>query len=255
MKDAWQKGDVAVELFLDIKSAFPTVNHEMLEHDMRMRRVPMEITRWIREKLTNRTVRLAFDNHITEQLRLPTGIDQGCPLSPISYTFYNTDLVHSDRNRNTLKLSFHDDTVFLARAKTFEATNKELTRMMTDSDGALEWAKSHQSAFEIDKTALICFTRCQNMSGAQIGMTNTAKGVPLTIEGRTILPQRTTRYLGVILDSELCFRENIALATAKGAKWTQALKRMSRGIKGIPPHLVRRLYICAAIPSKMRWTS
>lgn len=63
------------------------------------------------------------------------------------------------------------------------------------------------------------------------------------------MPQQTTKYLGVILDSELHFWEHITLATAKGTKWTQALKQMSRTIKGIPPHLICRLYICAAVPS------
>lgn len=131
LKDAWRKGNVAVGLFLDIKLAFPSVNHEMLEHDMHMRRVPVEITRWIREKLMDHMVRLAFNDHITEHLQLLTGIDQGCPLSPISYVFYNVDLVRSDRNRNTLKLSFYDNMVFLARAKNFRGSKQ---RVDTDDD-------------------------------------------------------------------------------------------------------------------------
>lgn len=106
MKDTWRKGDIAVRLFLDIKLAFPSVNHKMLEHNVCIRRVPVEITRLIREKLTDCMVRIAFNDHITEQLQLLTGIHQGCPLSPILCVFYNADLVHSDGNRKTLKLSF-----------------------------------------------------------------------------------------------------------------------------------------------------
>lgn len=34
VKDTWRKGDMAVGLFLDIKSAFPSVNHKVLVHDM-----------------------------------------------------------------------------------------------------------------------------------------------------------------------------------------------------------------------------
>lgn len=79
------------------------------------------------------------------------GIDQGCLLSPISYVFHNADLVHSDSNCNTLKLSFHNDTVFLARAKSFKEANDILKELMTTTRGALDWAKSHHSMFEIDK--------------------------------------------------------------------------------------------------------
>lgn len=93
VKDAWCKGDIAVSLFLDIKSAFPSVNHNVLVHDMWMCRVPAELMRWVHAKLSNCMVRLDFDDHTLELLQLPTGIDQGCPISPISYLFYNTDLV------------------------------------------------------------------------------------------------------------------------------------------------------------------
>ncbi len=167
VKDAWRKGDVAVGLFLDIKSVFPSVNHDVLIHDMRSRGIPIEITNWIRTKLDNHKARLAFDDHITEQLNLPTRIDQGCPLSLISYAFYNADLIRDKANRNMLKLLFHDNTVFLARDKTFEGAIKKLTKMMTGGDSTLDWAKSHHSIFEIDKTALICFTRCGQRAGRQ----------------------------------------------------------------------------------------
>ncbi len=193
--------------------------------------------------------RLAFNNHIMELLQLPIGIDQGCPLLPISYVFYNADLVSCDGSRDTLKLSFHNDTVFLARAKMFEAANHQLMRMMTGSRGALDWAKSHKSIFEIDKTALICFTRCSEKKSPKGATNSLVQGTPLTLNGQTIWPQHTTEYLGVILDNKLCFREHITLATAKGAKWTQALKRMSHSIKGIPLHLIHRFYICTVVPS------
>lgn len=56
----------------------------------------------------------------------------------------------------------------------------------------------------------------------------------MTIEGHTIHSQKSTKYLGVIVDNQLHVQEHIALAIAKGAKWMQVLKRMSHGIKGIP---------------------
>lgn len=137
VKDAWCKGEVLVRLFLDIKSAFPSVNHDILIHDMWKQGIPMEITRWIWAKVKNCTARLLFDDYIMEQLNLPSGIDQGCPLSPILYAFYNTDLVHNETNRNLLKLLFHNNTVFLARDSMFTGAIKKLTRMMMARDRAL----------------------------------------------------------------------------------------------------------------------
>lgn len=35
IKNTWRRGEVVIGLFLDIKLAFPSVNHETLIHDMR----------------------------------------------------------------------------------------------------------------------------------------------------------------------------------------------------------------------------
>ncbi len=202
--DTWHKGDdVAVDLFLDIKSAFPSINHNILVHNMWVRGVIVELTRWIHKKLSNCTARLAFDDHTTELLQLPMGIDQGCILSPISYMYHNADLVCSNPNRNTLKLSFNDNTIFLARAKTFEAANDVLTEMMTKDSGALDWAKSHHLTFEIEKTLLICFTGHRDKCSRYTNGNGAVQGTSIHIDGCTIKRQQTTKYLGVILDSEL----------------------------------------------------
>ena len=50
MKDAWRRQEVVSALFLDIKSAFPSVMLEWLVHDMRNRGVPSQYTNWISRK-------------------------------------------------------------------------------------------------------------------------------------------------------------------------------------------------------------
>lgn len=109
--------------------------------------------------------RLLFNNHTTEQLNLPSRIEERCLLSPIFYAFYNTNLVHNETNRNILKLSSHHNTVFLDRDKTFGGMIKKLTRMMKARDCTLDWAQFYHLLFKIDKTALICFTRHRHGMG------------------------------------------------------------------------------------------
>ncbi len=103
VKDTLGKGDVTVGLFLDIKSAFPSVNHDVLVHDMRMRGIPIELTKWIREKLSDRKARLAFDDHVSDPLHLHTGIDQGAHCHPslmlfiiLIWSTVQTAVTHSD---------------------------------------------------------------------------------------------------------------------------------------------------------------
>lgn len=82
-----------------------------------------------------------------------------------------------------LRISFHNDTVFLARAKTFEEANTKLVEMMEREDGALNWAKSHRSSFEIDKMALIGFTRCRMKSPKHLRKTEVVQCPPIVIQG------------------------------------------------------------------------
>lgn len=120
VKDSWRRGKVTVGLFLDIKSAFPSVNHKTLVYDMHIRGIPQEYTNWIKAKLLECTTHIHFNDQASDSLPLRTGIDQGCPLLPLSYTYYNADLVDSNATKHTLKIAYHDDTVFLARGKSFE---------------------------------------------------------------------------------------------------------------------------------------
>jgi hypothetical protein len=53
VKDAWQKGQVASILFLDIKEVFPSININRLIHNMRMRSIPKEYTDWMKQHLGN----------------------------------------------------------------------------------------------------------------------------------------------------------------------------------------------------------
>jgi Reverse transcriptase (RNA-dependent DNA polymerase) len=47
VKDAWQKGQVASALFLDVKSTFPSVSIDRLIHNIHKRGIPKEYTEWM----------------------------------------------------------------------------------------------------------------------------------------------------------------------------------------------------------------
>jgi hypothetical protein len=91
-KNAWRAGDVVSFLLLDIKGAFPSVDIPMLLHDMRMQRIPREITDWLRRRFSQRKTTLLFDNFVSEVFNVANGLDQGDPLSQLLYILYNAAL-------------------------------------------------------------------------------------------------------------------------------------------------------------------
>lgn len=89
VKTAWRCGNVMSIMFLDVKSAFPSVVPDRLIHDMRKKGVPKELTDWTYRKLTGRTTTITFDDYTTELYAILSGLDQGCPLLVIFHHFYN----------------------------------------------------------------------------------------------------------------------------------------------------------------------
>ncbi|TFK22070.1 hypothetical protein FA15DRAFT_596747 [Coprinopsis marcescibilis] len=62
-------------MFLDVKSAFPSVVVPVLIHDMWLRGVPEGYTRWFKRKLKGRSTTIAFDDFETELIEVVRGLD------------------------------------------------------------------------------------------------------------------------------------------------------------------------------------
>ncbi|KAF8600578.1 hypothetical protein BDV93DRAFT_447157, partial [Ceratobasidium sp. AG-I] len=78
------------------------------------------------------------------------------PLSVIFFLLYNSPLVSIPASgAPELCIAYIDDVTLVAWGKTFEDTNRTLLDMMMRKGGAMDWSRSHNSTFELDKTALI----------------------------------------------------------------------------------------------------
>ncbi|KAF9226265.1 hypothetical protein BS17DRAFT_643142, partial [Gyrodon lividus] len=62
---------------------------------------------------------LVFDDFQSQPFNIPIGLDQGCPLSPIAFLFYNAPLIGlATEKKDQITLGFINDTAFAARGKT-----------------------------------------------------------------------------------------------------------------------------------------
>lgn len=74
------------------------------------------------------------------------------------------------------------------------------------------------------------------------------------LSGHTILPSSSHKFLGIIIDQELWFKEQAASALAKGTKYALACSQMTRTTKGIKGKWMRHLYEGVILP-KMLYTA
>jgi hypothetical protein len=132
----------------------------MLVHNLKRRRIPSAIVRFVKLLLTGRKTRLKFDNYVLEPIDVTNGIGQGDPLSMLLYIFYNADLIDLPDNPLTEDaLGYVDDVALIATGPNFEGTTKRLNNMMTKEDGGLQWSAEHNSHFEVTKSAILHFSR------------------------------------------------------------------------------------------------
>jgi hypothetical protein len=188
--------------------------------------------------LTGRRTQLKFNNSISDWIDIRNGISQGDPLSMIAYLIYNADLINiANSNNNKLALAFVNDTAYIAIGPTFEDTHRTLKDMMERPNGALQWSRDHNSKFEVNKFALIDFTRSR-----------TKARPPLTIQDTIIKPTEHHRFLGLVVDQELTWKFQAGHAIAKGTEYVLQLRRLSRPSNGVSAKLMCQLYIMVTIP-------
>jgi len=98
------------------------------------------VIRWLRSYLAERSARLCFDGEKSKEIRVPAGVPQGSPLSPILFILYSASLYEALAKQPGIVISgFADDINLLA----FGRTDAETTPQLERAWGICEaWAKT-----------------------------------------------------------------------------------------------------------------
>lgn len=106
IKQKWREGKIVAALFLDVKSAYPSVSPDRLINTLQQKGCPTYLWKILQNFLHRRTTNLRLGDYTSESFDLPQGLPQGSPLSVILYIIYNTGLMIP-------KLSFSQDQISL----------------------------------------------------------------------------------------------------------------------------------------------
>jgi len=252
LMDAWRRGKVVAALFLDVKSAFPSTSVKRQVHNMRMRGILKEYTDWVMCKMTGRKTVISFDDFKSEPIAVNNGLDQGCTLSMYLYNHYNAGQVDGSRGRRgEIGGGFVDDSMGAAEGGTMQQAVENAMALFNRPGGPKEWADTHGANYDYDKFGYVGFSRRRTRNPRNHRRTLPETRPDIKIGQHIIRPAKSHKFLGLIMDQELCFKEQAAHALAKGTKWVSQFKRMAKIAKGMKGEFMRAMLYGVALPSML----
>jgi ribonuclease HI len=249
VKMAWRENQVTSILFLDVEGAFPNAVTGRLLHNLKRRRIPRMLVKFIGGLLANRRTKMRFDDYVSGSIDINNGIGQGDPLSMLLYIIYNADLLEIvDNELREDAVGYVDDIAILAIGKDFNESTNRLKRLMTKDDGGLQWSRDHNSRFEVSKSVVMHLSRKTRPDPESDQDRIPLERPKLTLDGQEVQEVNCFKYLGVQIDSQLRWKEQEQRATANATKWTLQYRRLTRPSTGVSPKLMRQLYLSVALP-------
>lgn len=195
LKSAIDSGEIVGAVFLDLKKAFDTLNHEILIHKLSNFNFRPLTLQWFKSYLEQRDQCVVVNNEMSTFLKMNTGVPQGSILGPLLFTLYINDLPDSCPTAGFQM--YADDAVVYVRGRSVQSFSDELTKHLQN---VAVWSQNAGLTLNVKKTMSICFA-------------SRFKSIPdelnLWINGQKIQQVSEVKYLGLILDSQLKFDSHI----------------------------------------------
>lgn len=222
--------DTVIGMFFDLQKAFDTVDHSILLHKMNNCGIRGIVLKWFRNYLSNRKQFVSIGNSKSDLQNVTCGVPQGSVLGPLLFLLYINDIENCVRNA-TVKL-FADDTNLFVHGKTLsEAFDKanDAVNLLQD------WFVVNKLSLNIEKSCYTVF-RCDD------AVTSTCV---IKLGNTNLTPVNCTKYLGIVIDSDLSWKNHIDYLYKKLLKFTGIFYKLRSRVR---PHVLKMLYFNFVYP-------
>lgn len=191
-------------IFLDISKAFDTVNHSLLFRKLEsagVRGIPLD---WFKSFLQGRKQYVRIRNVASEVLPITCGVPQGSVLGPILFLIFVNDLYNGELNGRIT--AFADDTALSYKSNNLQDLHQ---KMQSDLNKISLWFTCNKLKINVAKTNYMMFS----LSGSADLPAPLRFHSPVcsysSCDCPSISPAKTIKYLGLSLDENLNWRQQI----------------------------------------------
>jgi len=208
---ALDQQEIALGVFLDIQGGFDNSSYDSMCSALTRHGVDQTIVRWIRATLEGQLATAALWD-----VSRSVAVSRGCPqkglLSPLLWCPVVDELLVRLNEGRVYAQGYADDICLLAVGK-FPNTVSGLIQWALHT--AEVWCGRLGLSVNPDKTGLVAFTRKRKLTGF----------FEPRLFGKTLQLSRSVKYLGVILDSRLTWKEHVDASVKKALNLMWACRR------------------------------
>ena len=201
-------------LFIDLKEAFDTIDHEILLSKLELYGFKGASLKLFRDYLSDRTRVTVINNVTSETSFINCGVSQVSILGPLLFLLYINDLP----NRNLLSevRMYADDTNLTFASKDSEELFSSLT---SDLGNLKQWLDSNRLSLNVLKTKCL-------FTGTRQKISLLPSELHIYLDGHSIERVNSYRCLGVQVDETLSWEAHIFEVVGKVAQVLAALRRL-----------------------------
>ena len=209
--DALNNKEIAINVFVDFRKAFDTINHVLLFKKLELygiRGLPLDL---LRSYFSNRSQRVRIGTSLSSTASLGIGLPQGSILGPILFLLFINDLPNFSNIINTVL--YADDTTLSIRGK----SDLNLINNCNDQLKLFHsWSISNRLTINTDKTYYLIVTNLKlnhDLPGLTIGLDQ-------------IQSKSSEKFLGVVVDEGLKFDSHLSMLCGKVSRSVGVLSRL-----------------------------
>ena len=189
-------------IFLDLSKAFDTVNHKILLDKLEHYGIRGVGLTWFKSYLDNRTQIVTVNGENSIELNVNCGVPQGSVLGPLLFLLYINDIYNSSK-----VLDFHlfaVDTSILFADKSLNTIEQKVNYEMKNVS---EWLLANKLSLNVSKSNFLIVRPHKNN-----------RIINLKINDENLKQEAFSKYLGVLIDEKLNWKQHINQLNTKISK-------------------------------------